>query len=131
MAIGREPSERGGVIDAVDVRGGGTMEWAELVGVPVDHPLVGGGEMPFAIEDRWNRVVTTPAGQAGPASDTIATPDGAGGKVGHWSQTFNLKGSPVPWLLGSLILIVVLVHFSINVEGGLLGKRLRAGGSVS
>lgn len=131
MAIGREGSERGGVIDAVDVRGAGSMEWAELVGVPVDHPLVGGGTMPYNIEDAWSRVVTTPAGQAGPASDTIATPEGGAGMASHWSEVFNFKGSAVPWLLLAILAIVLMVHFTVNAEGGALGRHLRAGASFS
>src|SRR4051812_39498888 len=107
------------------------MEWADLVGVPVDPPLVGGGTMPFSIEDRWARVITTSAGQAGPASDTIATPDGHGPAAIHsWRETLNFHGSPVPWLLLAGVAMGFLVHFSINAEGGALGRHLRAGASV-
>ena len=129
MALGREPSERGGVIDPADVRGAGSMEWAELVGVPVDHPLVGGGAMPFNIEDNWSRIVTTPAGQAGPASGVIASPEVAPGvhPHAHWREGLNFRGAAGPWLMLAVLLAVLLIHFSVNAEGGALGRHLRAG----
>lgn len=130
MAYGREGSETGGVIDAVDVRGAGSLEWASLSGVSVDNPLVGAGPMPYNISDRWSRVVTTPGGQAGPASNVIATPEGGTpAAIGNWRDTFNLHGSPVPWLLIACIAIVFIVHFSINAEGGAFGRHLRIGAS--
>lgn len=133
MAYGRAGSESGGVIDAVDVRGGGSMEWAQMVGVKTDHPLVSGGPYP-SIEARWNRVITTSAGQAGPATETMATPEGAPSaahRAHTWRETFNFHGSPIPWLLIAVLAIVLMVHFSINAEGGAFGRHLRAGASVS
>lgn len=133
MAIGREASERGGVIDPVDVAGLGSMEWAQLVGVGVDHPLVGAGDRGYDINDRWSRVVTTPYGQAGPASDTMATPEGAATTaLGHWRDVFNFRGSPLPWLLAILILILFLSHLKLRASGeaGGFGKHLRAGAAL-
>lgn len=123
MAIGRGPSERGGVIDPADVRGAGSVEWADLVGVPVDHPLVGGGTMPYDIDTRYSRIITTSAGQSGAATGVIATPEvgpgSAAARLDNWRDVFNFHGSPVPWLLVTLIAIIVLVNFSINASGSL------------
>lgn len=135
MAIGREPSERGGVIDPVDVRGAGTMSWSEMTGIAPDHPLVGaGGEGGFNIEERWGRVVTTTAGQSGPASDTIATPDGrsSGGGFGSWRDLLNPRGSAAPWLLLLLIAIVYLSHLKLSANGstGGFGKHVKAGAAL-
>lgn len=135
MAVGREGSERGGVIDPVDVRGLGPMEWAEMVGVSPDHPLVGaGGEGGANIEERWGRVVTRPYGQAGPASDTIASPEGApsGGGLGHWRDVFNFRGSATPWLLLALVAIVYFSHLKLSAGGsaGGFGKHVRAGAAL-
>jgi hypothetical protein len=138
VAIGREASERGGVIDPVDVRGAGPMEWAQMVGISPDHPLVGaGGEAGFNAEERWSRVVTRPYSQAGPAADTIATPDGAtmakgGGGLGHWRDVFNFRGSAVPWLLLLLIGIIYFSHLKLSASGsaGGFGKHVRAGAAL-
>jgi hypothetical protein len=132
VPVGREASERGGVIDPADVRGAGMMEWGSLVGVSVDHPLVGSGDRGFDINDRWSRVVTRPSGQAGPAADTIATPDGAPRSVGHWRDVFNFRGSPLPYVLIALIVIFYLSHLRLRASGevGGFGKHVRAGAAL-
>jgi len=135
VAIGREGSERGGVIAPADVRGAGPMEWAQMVGIEPDHPLVGaGGEGGFGIEGRWSRVVTRPYSQSGPAPDTIATPDGrvSGGGIGDWRDLFNFRGSAVPWLLLALVAIVYLSHLKLSASGsaGGFGKSVKAGAAL-
>lgn len=114
------------------------MEWADMVGISVDHPLVGaGGEAGFNIEDRWGRVITRPYGQSGPAADTIASPEGAvagGGHagLGHWRDVFNLRGSATPWLLLLLVGIVYLSHLKLSASGsaGGFGRHVRAGAAL-
>lgn len=118
MAIGREPSERGGVIDPPDVRGAGPMEWEGVAGIPPSHPLIASGARGYNIEDAWNRVVTTPYGQAGPAADTIATPEGTATGLGHWSDVLNFHGSPLPWVLVILVVILFLSHLSLRAGAG-------------
>lgn len=134
MPIGREGSERGGVIDPVDVRGAGPMEWAQMVGIAPDHPLVGGGsEMDYNINQRWSRVVTQPHSQAGPAADTIATPEGrSDGGLGSWRDMFNLHGSAAPWLFLLLVVILFLSHLKLNASGsaGGFGRHVRAGAAL-
>ena len=138
MAIGREPSERGGVLDPVDVRGAGPMEWGKMIGIGPDHPLVGaGGEGGFNINERWGRVVTRPYSQAGPAADTIAAPDGAshlagGAGLGNWRDVLNFRGSATPWLLILLVAIVYLSHLKLSASGsaGGFGKHVRAGAAL-
>jgi hypothetical protein len=133
MPTGVAPSERGGVIDPVDVRGAGPMEWSSMVGISTDHPLVGaGGEAGFNIEERWGRVVTRPYSQSGPAADTIATPDGRTGGLGHWTDVLNFRGSAVPWLLIALVAIVYLSHLKLSAKGsaGGFGRHVRAGAAL-
>ena len=133
MAVGREGSERGGVIDPVDVRGAGPMEWAQMVGIEPSHPLVtGGSEMGNNINERWSRVVTQPYSQAGPAADTIASPEGASAGLGHWRDVFNLRGSAAPWLLIALLAIVYFSHLKLSASGaaGGFGKHVRAGAAL-
>lgn len=134
MAIGREGSERGGVIDPADVRGAGAMEWGSMVGIQPSHPLVtGGSEMGNNINERWSRVVTQPISQSGPAADTIATPDGrTTGGMGHWSDVLNFRGSAVPWLLFLLIAIVYFSHLKLSARGsaGGFGKHVEAGAAL-
>lgn len=134
MPTGVSPSERGGVIDPADLRGAGPMEWAAMTGISPDHPLVGaGGEAGFNIEQRWSRVVTQPYSQAGPAADTIATPEGGMTGLGHWRDVFNPHGSVVPWLLLLLIAIVYFSHLKLAAKGstGGFGKHFEAGGALS
>jgi hypothetical protein len=134
MPTGVSPSERGGVIDPADLRGAGPMEWASMTGIAPDHPLVGaGGEGGFNINERWGRVVTQPYTLAGPASDTIATPDGSTTGMGNWRDVFNFRGSSVPWVLMLLIAIVYLSHLKLSAKGstGGFGKHVSAGASLS
>lgn len=132
MAYGREASERGGVIDPADVRGAGMMEWAQLVGVDVNSPLVAAGDRGEVISDRWSRVVTRPYGQAGPAADTIATPEGAPSHIGNWRDVFNFHGSALPYVLIALVVIFYLSHLKLRASGevGGFGKHVRAGAAL-
>jgi len=130
---GLSGSEHGGVLDPVDLRGAGPMEWAGMTGIDASHPLVtGGGELNNNINERWNRVVTQPYGQAGPASDTIATPDGGVTGMNHWRDIFNFHGSSVPWLLALLVAIVFFSHLKLSARGstGGFGKHLSAGAAL-
>jgi hypothetical protein len=93
------------------------MEWESIGGVSVDHALVGGGDRGNVISDRWSRVITRPSGQAGPAADTISTPEGSPAPaIGHWSDVLNFHGSPMPWILVALIAIVFISH--LKFRGG-------------
>ena len=133
MPVGLGGSEGGGVIDPADVRGAGPMEWGEMVGIAPSHPLVtGGSEMGGNINERWSRVVTQPYSQTGPAADTIATPEGAVGGLGHWRDLFNLHGSAAPWLLIALVAIVYLSHLKLSASGaaGGFGRHVRAGAEL-
>lgn len=133
MPTGVSPSERGGVIDPVDLRGAGPMEWAGMHGIAPDHPLVtGGSEMGFNINERWSRVVTQPYSQAGPASDTIATPEGGSTGLGDWRDVFNFHGSGVPWILVLLVGIVYFSHLKLSAKGsaGGFGRHVSAGAAL-
>jgi hypothetical protein len=133
MPTGLGPSEQGGVLDPVDLRGAGPMEWAQMVGIAPDHPLVtGGGPLNNNINERWDRVITQPSSQAGPASDTIATPDGGSLGMGNWRDIFNPHGSVVPWLILLLLAIVYMSHLKLSASGstGGFGKHVRAGAAL-
>lgn len=109
------------------------MEWAQMVGIAPDHPLVGGGsEMGENINQRWSRVVTQPYKQSGPAADTIATPDGSAGGLNHWRDLLNFRGSAAPWLLLILIAIVYFSHLKLQAGGsaGGFGKHIKAGAAL-
>lgn len=131
MAIGRETSESGGVIAPVDVRGAGNMEWASVVGIPPHHPLISEGDAmgEFNIAANHSRIVTTPAGQAGPAGGgLIATPDAmpALNQLDDWRDLFNFKGSPAPWLLLIALGVLVFAHASVQARAGAFGKTASA-----
>jgi hypothetical protein len=137
MAIGRSGSYNGGVIDAADVRGAGDMEWANVVGIAPDHPLIGGGgAMPYLISSENSRIVTTPAGQRGAASagGLVATPDSnAQGAIKHlddWRDLFNIKGSPMPWLLLVSLGVVFFAHASVQARAGVFGKKAAVGAAL-
>lgn len=134
MATGLSGSEHGGVIDPVDLRGAGSMDWTEMVGVDPGHALVGAGaESGYNVEQNpWGRVVTTQDALAGPAGDTIATPDGGTTSLGHWTDVFNLRGSVVPWLLILLVAILYFSHLKLSARGsaGGFGKHVSAGAKL-
>jgi hypothetical protein len=134
VPTGVSPSERGGVIDPTDLRGAGPMEWESMVGIAPSHPLVtGGGELNDNINERWSRVVTQPYSQSGPASDTIATPDGTSTGMGNWRDVFNFHGSAVPYLLVMVIAIVYFSHLKLSAKGstGGFGKHVSAGAALN
>lgn len=134
MATGLSAAESGGVIDPVDLRGAGTMDWTEMVGIAPDHALVGASqEGGYNMEERWDRVVTTEGAQAGPAAGVIATPDGGTTSLGHWGDVFNLRGSVVPWLLILLIAILYFSHLKLAARGsaGGFGRHVSAGAALS
>jgi hypothetical protein len=130
VATGREPSERGGVLAPVDVRGAGGLSWAEVAGVNAGHPLVRDGNT--LGWDTNRRVVTTPEGQAGPATGgLIATPDGAGefpglAAIDDWRDIINFKGSPVPWILLIALGVLTFAHASVQARAGAFGKTASA-----
>jgi|SRR5690242_15944378 len=134
MATGRATARGGGVISEADVRGAGEMEWANLVGIRPDHPLVGGsgpGSWAGPITGEYSRIVTTPAGQAGAATagGLMATPDGYAAGIKHlddWRDLFNLKGSPAPWLLLVTLAIVFFAHASVQARAGAFGRSASA-----
>lgn len=135
MAIGRATSRGGGVLSEADVRGAGEMEWATLIGVRPDHPLVGGtgpGSYAGTIVQENSRIVTTPAGQSGAATagGLAATPDGyAAAGIKHlddWRDLFNFKGSPAPWMLLIALAIVFFAHASVQARAGVFGKKATA-----
>ncbi len=134
MAIGRATSRGGGVIDEADVRGGGDYEWASLIGVAPDHPLVGGtgpGSWSGTITDENRRIVTTPAGQSGAATGggLAALPDGYRGGVKHlddWRDLLNFKGSPMPWLLIVALGVLFFAHASVQARAGAFGRKATA-----
>lgn len=130
MATGRSTGEGGGVLAQEDVRGAGEYEWGNLIGIQPDHPLVGGkGVMPYDSDYPYSRIVTTPAGQSGAASGggLAATPDGYKEGPGYkqlddWRDLFNLKGSPMPYLLLLALGVILFAHASIRARGGAFGK---------
>lgn len=129
MPTGLGASEHGGVMAPADVHGAGLMEWAQVAGVPPQHPLVSGG-VNFDADRRWGRVVTTPEAQSGPTSDVIATPEITPAELrslDSWRDLFNFKGSPVPWLLLLVLAVVFMVHFGAAVEVGGFGRHVKAG----
>jgi hypothetical protein len=133
MATGRATARAGGVIAESDVRGAGEMEWANLVGIRPDHPLIGGsgpGSWAGTIVGENSRIVTTPAGQAGAATGGVmVTPDGVAAGINHlddWRDLFNMKGSPAPWLLLVTLGIVFFAHASVQARAGAFGKSASA-----
>jgi hypothetical protein len=134
MPTGRETSEGGGVLSSADVRGAGTTEWANLIGIGPDHPLVSSeGTGPYLINGNYSRIVTTPAGQSGSASEggLAAVPDGMGRDglkhLDSWRDLFNFKGSPMPWLLLVALGVLFFAHASIQARAGAFGKNAAAG----
>lgn len=128
MATGRETSESGGVLSPADVRGAGSLSWSEVAGVHPGHPLVRDGNT--LGWDTNRRIVTTPEGQAGPATGgVLATPDGQAPGVAHiddWRDLLNFKGSPIPWLLLIALGVLTFAHASVQARAGAFGRTASA-----
>jgi hypothetical protein len=111
-------SDNGGVMAPTDVVGAGDMAWESVAGLPPTHPLVGG---PFVdglglidVDRGRSRIVTTPEGQMGPSTaGLMAVPDGVQ-TLDTWHDLFNWRGSPMPWLLISSL--IVLGFMAMRVE---------------
>ena len=129
MAFGLGPSESGGVMAPADVRGAGEMEWATISGLAPTNPLVGGPGYGYDVDQGRSRVVTTPDGQAGPATAGLAaTPDGVQ-LQDDWRDLINFKGSPMPWLL--ILALVMLGFMQFRVSARARAGRAKAGGSLA
>lgn len=135
MATGRGTSENGGVFAAADVRGGGDMSWAALTGLSPGHPLISAGGLE-GVRGYGNtqRMVTTPAGQAGAATGGVmATPDGAAhglAQIDSWRDLFNFKGSPTPWIFLIALGILVFAQLSIKARAGAFGRSASASAAL-
>lgn len=131
MATGRQTDEGGGVLSQALPRGSGDAEWATLIGIGPDHPLVGGGSnMPYNIVSENSRIVTTPAGQSGAASggglaSSVQNTYAAEGlkQLDDWRDLFNFKGSPMPWLLVLSIGVLLFAHASLQARAGAFGRK--------
>lgn len=116
-------AEGGGIMAPADVRGAGAMEWATISGLSPTNPLVGGPDWQgpgFDVDRGHKRIVTTPEGQLGPATDGImATPDGpALALLDDWRDLFNFRGSPMPWLLLFALVFLGLMQFRVQARAG-------------
>ncbi|MFL5901241.1 MAG: hypothetical protein ACJ75S_08600 [Solirubrobacterales bacterium] len=80
---------------------------------------------------RGDRIVTTPEGQAGPATDGVmAGADLPGVAVlDSWHDLFNFKGSPMPWLL--LLALLFLGFMQFRVDARARAGRTRASASAA
>lgn len=132
MAFGLGPSESGGVMAPADVRGAGEFEWATIGGLEPTNPLVGGPSYtdgPLQPDRGRNRIVTTPDGNSGPATSGVAaSPDGMA-QLDDWRDLFNLKGSPMPWLL--ILALAMLGFMQFRLAARASAGRARLGGKLA
>jgi hypothetical protein len=105
---------------------GGNLYFAQDVGVgrtissavPELQSELGG--LPGKTET-WNRNVSLMFG-SGTASTGSGAPivSAASSSRGHWSEILNFHGSPAPWVLVGLLLVLGILHLqgSAGVKGG-------------
>lgn len=108
--------QTGGVMSPSDVHFAGADAWAQMTGVSPMSPLVGGPGQgtaespagPYTIDGHASRIVTNDAapiaGITGPGSAVLD----------DWRDVLNFKGSPAPWLL--LLLLVMLGFMQLRVQ---------------
>lgn len=112
--------QSGGVMSPADVAFAGAGAWAEMTGVSPMSPLVGGpGQAgaggpsgPYAVDGRASRIVTNGA----PTIDPIT---GSGASLlDDWRDVFNFSGSPVPWLLLLILVMVGFMQLRVQARAG-------------
>lgn len=122
----------GGLASETDVRGAGEYDWAQTSAMSPMNPLVGGPNVDglgiYDVDRMGSRVVTTPLGNSGPAGDGVmATPDAPGVELfDSWRDLFNLKGSPMPWLLLGSLIVLGLMQFRIQARSSIGPARVDA-----
>lgn len=138
MPTGRTTAFGGGVFAEADVRRAGDTEWANLTGLGPGHPLISPGGLEggtgFSTASE-RRIVTTPQGQQGPADTggVMAVPDGAVAglnRLDSWRDLFNVKGSPMPWLLLITLGVLVFAQLSIKARAGAFGRQATAAAAL-
>jgi hypothetical protein len=101
-----------------------------MSGVSPANPIVSNSRSDYAgldVDHGRSRIVTTPEGQAGPATGgAMAAPDAPGvALLDSWRDLLNFKGSPMPWLFILALLFLGFMQFRVDA-------RARAGrGSVA
>jgi hypothetical protein len=107
----------GGLMAPADVPYAGASEWERLTGVTAMSPLVGGpgltgSGMPYNVDGARSRIVSNDAATVdpmhGPGVDVLDT----------WRDVFNFRGSPVPWLLIGILIIVGFMHLRVEARAG-------------
>lgn len=108
--------QRGGVFAPPLAEGVGADDWASLTAMHPDSPLVNGPGLPMEADYRYRRVAV---GQ--PSSAPLP---GAENVQGHFTELFNFRGSPMPWVLLIAIAYLGLVHLHVTGSAGLgIGRK--------
>lgn len=97
--------------------GAGANAYAQTIGIPATHPLVGGGDWGpdgsgMQPDVGLSRLVTT---------DTMSGTAAAGGvrsTLDTWQDVLNFRHSPTPWILLALLVAIGFVHLRINTRVG-------------
>lgn len=101
----------GGLASPADVHFAGVDAWSQMTGVSPMSPLVGGPGMtgggagggPYNVDGHAARIVTNDAAPIEPMSGVPGA-----STLDDWRDVFNFRGSPAPWLL---LLILVMIGF--------------------
>jgi hypothetical protein len=114
--------QSGGVASPADLPFAGAAEWSAMTGVSPMSPLVGGpglaggggqASLPYNVDGARSRVVTN--GTAGP----VGAADAAGmNLLDDWRDVFNFRGSPAPWLLLFILVMLGLMQLRVSARAG-------------
>lgn len=107
----------GGVMSPADVGYAGASQWEQMTGMTAISPLVGGpgfgdGTMPYNIDGARSRIVTTGAGAMGPMQGPGVD------LLDDWRDVFNFRGSPAPWLLLLMLVILGFMQLRVSARAG-------------
>lgn len=114
-------NQPGGVAAPADVAFAGADQWSQLSGMSPMSPLVGGpgysgvvagnaGPMPYNVDGAHSRIVSNDA-----------APDAAQPHLSvldDWRDVLNFRGSPIPWLLLLMLVILGFMHLRIQARAG-------------
>lgn len=108
-------NQSGGVAAPSDVPFAGADQWSQMTGVSPMSPLVGGpglgtANLPYNVDGARSRIVSNDAGPDTAAPHLSVLDD--------WRDVLNFRGSPMPWLLLLMLVMLGFMQLRIHARAG-------------
>lgn len=110
-----------------DVPYAGADAWSQTTGVSPMSPLVGGpgmigaggSQLPYNVDGAHSRIVSNGA-------DPVVQ-DPASGVLDDWRDVVNFRGSPIPWLLLFILVMVGFMQLRVSARAGKVAGNVALG----